>query len=111
MNFGYESLKKNSEYSYVYKHGKVDGNSLFTVFFSFNEIKRVGISISKKVGKAHERNLIKRRLRVIIRDNFYLLPEGRDYIFVVKPKAKSCDFNEIKLSWIRLAKKLKERLN
>ena len=111
MNQGYLALKKNSAYKEVYRRGKSDGNSWFTVFFSINcEGKtRAGISISKKVGKAHERNYIKRRMRVILRDKFFLLPEGFDFVFMIKPKAKGLSFSELSGNFEKLVEKLKKK--
>ncbi len=41
---------------------------------------RVGLTVGKVIGKAHERNRIKRRLRAAIRAQYPLLPTGLDLI-------------------------------
>lgn len=112
MNFGYLALKKNSEYLEVYTKGKADGNPWFTVFFSINEdgCTKAGLSVSKKIGKAHERNYYKRRMRVILRDNFDCLPKGYNYIFILKPSIKDSDFKKMTENWMKLVNKLNERL-
>ena len=41
---------------------------------------RVGLTVGKVLGKAHERNRIKRRLRDVLRRHVDLLPPGCDLI-------------------------------
>ncbi|WP_253300157.1 ribonuclease P protein component [Wolbachia endosymbiont of Chironomus riparius] len=43
---------------------------------------RLGIAISKKIGKATKRNKIKRRLRVLAKE-IILNPKGTDYYYVI----------------------------
>ena len=59
-----------------------------------NNQKRVGFSVSKKVGVAVVRNRTKRRLRECIRP---LLPQMRSglYVFVARPSAADCPFAEL----------------
>lgn len=53
----------------------------------------MGITVSKKVGKAHDRNLVKRRLREAIR-RFDLAP-GYDLVVVAKPAASDAQYQEL----------------
>jgi ribonuclease P protein component len=48
---------------------------------------RLGITVSKKVGKAVQRNLVKRLLRESYRRHKDLFPAGLDIVFVAKPEA------------------------
>ena len=41
---------------------------------------RVGLTVGKPLGKAHERNRIKRRMREALRRHVELLPQGCDLI-------------------------------
>ena len=52
---------------------------------------RVGITISKKVAKAHARNKIKRQIKEILRA-LPDLPAKRDYVVIARPKAVLADF-------------------
>lgn len=62
-------LKKNIEFQKVYKKGK----RLFGIFYIFIYLKnnydfpRLGVSVSKKVGKAYLRNYEKRLIRNFFR--------------------------------------------
>lgn len=92
-------LTKRKEFGYIYKHGKNSYSKYLKLVYvptKLNQV-RVGFSISKKVGKAHTRNLIKRRLNAIL---FDLIKEDRlktnNYIFVVNLGIDNLEFNELK---------------
>ena len=53
-----------------------------------------GITVSKTVGKAHERNKVKRRLRHIIRLNQHLL-NNKQLVIMARPSSKDCSFTEL----------------
>jgi ribonuclease P protein component len=64
---------------------------------------RWGFSISKKVGKAHERNLIKRRLREICRHT--PIDFQGDLILVVRSGAKSASYDDLSQSLAELLRR------
>ena len=55
---------------------------------------RAGLVVSKKVGKAPTRNLIKRRLRHILRENKNTFSR-RDLVVMALPEAASLSFEEL----------------
>jgi len=69
-----------------------------------NNQKRVGFSVSKKVGVAVVRNRTKRRLRECIRP---LLPQMRSglYVFVARPSAAESSFAELSAKVRQLLRK------
>ena len=58
-------LRKNEEIQEVIKKSKKVINKYFVVYYAKNDKKnnRYCISVSKKIGKAHTRNLYKRRIK------------------------------------------------
>ncbi len=94
----YERLRKPREFHYVYKNGrKWIGNYLLLIFIENNlPYSRIGIVVSKKVGKAVLRNKIKRRLREIIRLNIDKIPSGYDIAVISKRNAKIASFWDLK---------------
>ncbi|OGP97792.1 MAG: ribonuclease P protein component [Deltaproteobacteria bacterium RBG_19FT_COMBO_46_9] len=81
----------------------------FTVIFKKNglDISRLGITVSKRVGKAVKRNRIKRLLREFFRLNKKIFPKGFDVIFIANKGAEGLVYWKIKeeLSEIILDKK------
>ena len=57
--------------------------------------KRLGLAVSKTVGKAVVRNKVKRRLRVIAKDCESLLPSGCDVVLRAKPTAAEVSFDSL----------------
>ena len=91
-------LTKRKEFGYIYKKGRsVYSKHLMLVYVptKFKNI-RVGFSVSKKVGKAHTRNLIKRRLRAIIQDMLKQnLLKTNNYIFVANNSIVELSYEEL----------------
>ena len=63
-----------------------------------SETPRFGFSVSKKVGKAHVRNKVKRRLRHICRACQKLWAIGFDVIFVARGAAAEATFADMDIS-------------
>ena len=84
-------LSRSGDFDRVYREGQSHANR-FLVLYTFprgtgeteGEDIRLGVSVSRKVGGAVERNAVKRALR----DSFWsLAPEvpGRDFVLVARP--------------------------
>ena len=102
------SIKKNQEIEKILKEKNSVGNKYFVIYRSLNKETthfRFALSIGKKYGIAVKRNLMKRRVREIIRNNINLLKNNMDYIFVIKPASNELDFFEIEKNIIYLLKK------
>lgn len=82
-----QRIRSQSDFAYIYEHGRLYKDECFRIFYvrkSSTEPGRLGLSISRKLGKAHVRNRIKR----IIRETFRLHPEltlGLDLIVQPRP--------------------------
>lgn len=80
-------LLKQADFRRVYKNGKRFAGRYFAVFClraeDVGEAPRIGITVTKAVGKAHERNYIKRHVREAFRLNRPLFGQGW---FVVKAR-------------------------
>lgn len=63
---------------------------------------RIGISISKKVGRAVERNRIRRLIREVYRMNVGRLKKGMDIVLVVRPGCKGDDLYSMERSLLDL---------
>ena len=64
----------------------------------------VGFSVSKKVGNSVTRNLVKRRLREIVRPMLVCLKPGL-YVVVVREAAAKADFSTLRSGLLGLMKR------
>lgn len=102
-----DRLRKNAEFRTVYKRGKSFSTSLLVMYTLRNNkgINRVGISVSKKVGKSVIRSKVKRLISESFRLNKEGLKNGYDLVFVARSAAKDKDYKEIESSVKYLFKK------
>lgn len=80
------TLSTKKDFNSVYKSQKRWHSSHFILFFKENSnkaVKRVGFSVSKKIGNAVCRNFIKRRLKSLYRESMSSLKNG-DMVLLAK---------------------------
>lgn len=96
-------LRKNSQFSYIYKKGERFHTEHFTLFVvkSKYEAYRIGFSVNKKLGKANKRNKLKRRLKEISRRDLNI-PSFCNYVVLAKDGAAELSFDEIRKEMIKL---------
>jgi ribonuclease P protein component len=63
---------------------------------------RVGLTAGKVLGKAHERNRIKRRMREALRRHLDLLPEGADLILHPRRAVLTMEFTKLEAEIVRI---------
>lgn len=69
---------------------------------------RFGVVVGLKVHKkAVKRNLIKRRIREILRKHLEEIASGRDFMILVNPKALVADYGELETQVLSCLTKLK----
>lgn len=97
-------LRKNIEFKIVYKKGRNFWNKDFTIFIRpvNKTYVKFGISMTKKFGKANKRNLIKRRLKEIIRLNIDNLRLGYEMVILPKKNTLEISYTELEKSLLKL---------
>jgi ribonuclease P protein component len=68
---------------------------------------RVGLTVGKVIGKAHERNRIKRRMREALRRHVDLLPSGCDLILHPRRTVLKLEFQKLEAEVVRLLQQAK----
>jgi ribonuclease P protein component len=63
---------------------------------------RVGLTAGKVIGKAHERNRIKRRMREALRRHVELLPTGCDLILHPRRVVLTLEFRKLEAEVVRI---------
>ena len=102
-----ESLKKNFQFRYVYNRGKSIANRYLVMYVIKNNkmSNRLGISVSKKVGKSVMRSRITRLIKESYRLKEEKIKKGYDIVIIARVNSNSATFQEINRAFYSLAKK------
>ena len=76
-------VRKNEEIQEIIKRSNKKYNKFFVIYCAKNSLgyNRFCISVGKKIGKAHTRNLYKRRIKDIIMKNN--IDSSNDYVIIL----------------------------
>ena len=85
-------LSRSAEFDRVFRQGRSIANRVL-VLYAFPRAEegepRLGVSVSKRVGGAVERNHVKRLLREAFASESSGLPDGVDIVVVARPEARA----------------------
>ena len=101
------SLKLNHIFRRLY-HTNGQANGFLVLYARKNrtEGNRVGITVGKKLGKAHVRNRVRRRLREVYRLNEEKFLPGYDVVVVARTRAIFGRYADLERSFLQQMKKL-----
>lgn len=95
----YVSLRGRREFALAMRRGAVASSQALTVYaFSPRSHKgsaRVGVVVTRKVGKAVVRNRVRRRCKAIL-ESLVTASDFRWYVVACKPKAATTTFAELR---------------
>ena len=100
------SLKKNLEFQHVYKNGRSKANRLLVMYVVENNqnINRLGISVSKKVGNSVVRHHFCRLVRESYRLHEKIFNSGLDIVVLARKSAADASYADIESALLHLAK-------
>ncbi|UMZ75186.1 ribonuclease P protein component [Natranaerofaba carboxydovora] len=107
------TLKNSKEFRDVLNNGKSYVTKNLVLYVKKNEknYNRLGIIISKKVGKSVVRNRIRRLLKEVYRKDEIYLKSGFDLVFIVRHRAYNLDYKTACKEFNKLIKKAKLNTN
>lgn len=102
-----ESLRKNFQFRYVYNRGRSIANRHLVMYVVKNGTQgnKLGISVSKKVGKSVVRSRVTRLIRESYRNMEEDLRCGYDIVVIARAICKDATYQEVCVSLQHLFKK------
>lgn len=102
------SLKENRDFLRMYRHGRYYVGKYIVVYVAANKLSmlRIGITVSKKVGKAVTRNRVRRLIRECFNQYMGCLNSNYDFVIVARHNDVIPDYHSIKKELRFLLKKL-----
>ena len=102
-----QKQKKNFQFRYVYQKGKSFANRRLVMYLIKNgtQENRLGISVSKKVGKSVVRSHITRLIRESYRSLESEIKHGYDIVVIARVSCKDASYWEVRESLRHLMKK------
>jgi len=101
-----DRIRKRREFLEIQRKGKRIHLSDLVVMCRRGPRKRLGITVTRKVGTAVQRNRIKRLIREVWRRNRELIPSGWELVLVGKRSAVNATYTGLKLQLKELSRKL-----
>lgn len=104
-------VRKNEEISHIVKTGKKTISKFYIIYNIESNLNynQYCVSVSKKLGKAHLRNKMKRRIKDILMKNKMEL--NRKYVIILRKEAVIASYNELKDVLIKQIKGEKNETN
>ena len=102
------SLKTNNDFRRVYRKGTSAVRPCLVVYLRRNRTSgnRLGFTVTAKVGKAHTRNLVRRRLREIYRLHEADIQPGCDFVVVARARAAGVTYKRLETEFLSACQEL-----
>lgn len=102
----FETLRSNQEFKKVYNNKKSFANKNLIMYISENgtDTKRLGVSVSKKVGNSIVRHRLTRLIREACRLNYNSIRTGYDIVIISRAAHKGKGFADTQSALIHICK-------
>ena len=99
-------VKKSKEFEDIINKGKNITNNYFSIYYKDNDLPydRFGVTVGTKLGNSVFRNKYKRIIRSIVDEYRKDYNNSKDYIIIMRKRAISTTFLELKNSFFELMK-------
>ena len=100
-------IRKSEDFTKIIKNNQSVKNKYFSIYYQKSDKTLYGITIPKKIGKAHIRNKLKRQLKNIIINNEKDIQTNINYVIIIKELSVNLNYEELQNEFINLIKKLR----
>ena len=101
-------IKSSKVYSEIISQNISCKNNYFSLYYQKTDNTLFGITVPKKVGKAHIRNKLKRQIKNIISNNEKNIQNKNSYVIIVKETALDLTYLEKETKLMELFKKVRD---
>lgn len=103
-------IQKSEKFTEIISQKHSVKNKYFSIFteVSNDSNNKYGITVPKKVGKAHIRNKLKRQIKNIIITNEKDIQKGFNYVIIIKETSKELDYQSLEKELLELLKKVRK---
>lgn len=103
-------MARRSDFQRVRKNGRAKAGRFLVLSTladpSLSQLM-VGIITTRKVGKAHDRNRVRRRLRAIISRHASTLGDSQRFLVIIpRPGCTAATYAELEKDWLKQARRL-----
>ena len=99
-------IKESSTYTEIINSNKFVKNKYFSIYYKSSNENKYGITIPKKIGKAHIRNKLKRQVKNIIITNEKYIQKNFYYVIIIKGAILELKYGDKEKELINLFKKV-----
>ena len=106
------TLRSRQDFARIRADGRSRADRLLVVRFVPNarDHDRFGISTNRRLGGSVQRNLVRRRIRAILREQAGSGDAGLDILIVARPGSVEARFDELRAALERLLRSARRRL-
>lgn len=106
MNRRY-SLRDTARFRQIRQEGASQAHPLMALYYLTNQesFSRCGFTVTRRIGKAVDRNRARRRLSEAVRSLWDLVPPGWDLVWIARPSIKQAEFSELQSACARLLRR------
>ena len=109
-----DRLHRRSEFLYLQRIGARYQTAHFVVYagqFASGDRKRMGVTVSRRIGNAVVRNRVKRRIRECYRLELRtMLPEGTSMVVIARPGAGALPYSSLRIELAAAVRSLVARI-
>lgn len=106
MNRRY-SLRDKARFRQVRQEGASQAHPLIVLYYLANQetLSRCGFTATRRIGKAVDRNRVRRRISEAVRSLWDLVAPGWDLVWIARPGSKQAEFSELQSACARLLRR------